>query len=61
MTNRQIESSRETRLWIGQIIVPAVTIVATALIAMPELRHAIGDKWWAMKESIRRKFTRKKS
>ena len=59
MTNRQIESSRETRLWIGQIIVPAVTIVATALIAMPELRRTIGDKWWSMKESIRNKFKKK--
>lgn len=28
MTRKQIDSMRETRLWIGQIVVPAVVLVA---------------------------------
>ena len=43
MTYKQIEASREARLWIGQVIVPAVTCVAT-LMAVPEVRHAVVDK-----------------
>ena len=31
MTYKQIEASREARLWISQVIIPAETIVGTAL------------------------------
>ena len=40
MTYKQIEASREARLWLGQIIVPALTFAATTL-AIPEVRQAI--------------------
>lgn len=31
MTYKQIEASREARLWIGQIIVPAASVVVATL------------------------------
>lgn len=37
MTYKQIEQAREIRLWIGQIIVPAIT-VATTMLTIPEVR-----------------------
>ena len=39
MTYKQIEASRELRLWIGQVLVPAGTL-AVALASIPEVRHA---------------------
>ena len=43
MTYKQIEASRELRLWIGQVIVPAVTM-AVALASIPEVRNAASTK-----------------
>ena len=43
MTYKQIEASREARLWIGQVIVPAATAVAIAM-ANPELRRKTAEK-----------------
>ena len=43
MTYKQIEASRELRLWIGQVIVPAVTM-AVALTSIPEVRNAASTK-----------------
>lgn len=39
MTYKQIEASRELRLWIGQVIVPAV-----ALASIPEVRNTASRK-----------------
>lgn len=58
MTYKQIEASREARLWIGQIIVPAVTFAATTL-AIPEVRQAIAMKAMSVKQSIEQKMKRK--
>lgn len=55
MTYKQIEASREARLWIGQIIVPAITLAATTL-AIPEVRQAVATKARSMKESLERKM-----
>ena len=55
MTYKQIEASREVRLWIGQIIVPAITLVATSM-AIPEVRQAIAAKAKSIKQSIENKF-----
>ena len=54
MTYKQIEAAREVRLWIGQIVVPAVT-TAAALMAVPEIRWAVTSKVKEMKQSIRDK------
>lgn len=43
MTYKQIEASRELRLWIGQVIVPAVTM-AVAVSSIPEVRQAVSTK-----------------
>lgn len=60
MTYKQIEASREARLWIGQIIVPALTFAATTL-AIPEVRQAIATKAVSVKQSIEQKIKRKGS
>lgn len=57
MTYKQIEASREARLWLGQIIVPALTFAATTL-AIPEVRQAIATKAMSVKQSIEQKMKR---
>lgn len=52
MTYKQIEASREARLWIGQIFVPAITLAATTL-TIPEVRQAIAAKAESIKRSIK--------
>ena len=57
MTYKQIEASREARLWIGQIVVPAaIGVVATLLIL--EGRQMAATKANSIKESILRKTKR---
>lgn len=51
MTWKRIETMREVRLWIGQIIVPAVTLMAASM-AIPEVREAVATKANQIKESI---------
>lgn len=55
MTYKQIETMREVRLWIGQIVVPVVTLAATAM-AIPEVRYAVAAKAKEVKYNIDRKF-----
>ena len=57
MTYKQIEASREERLWIGQIIVPAVTIAVSTL-AIPEVRQSVVAKAKDIKQNIKRKIKR---
>lgn len=58
MTYKQIEASREVRLWIGQIIVPAISIAVTTL-AIPEVRQAVATKAESIKQSIEWKMKRR--
>ena len=59
MTNNQkIETSREIRLWIGQIIVPTLTCVST-MILIPEVRQAVVTKTKEVKQSIKNKFQKR--
>ena len=55
MKHKHIEASREVRLWIGQIIVPAITLAATTM-AIPEVREAVAAKANKMKRNIENKF-----
>ncbi|WP_304643276.1 hypothetical protein [uncultured Parasutterella sp.] len=55
MTYKQIEASRELRLWIGQVIVPAVSVTAVVL-ANPDVRNAAKEKL----DNIKRKFQSRK-
>lgn len=58
MTYKQIEASREARLWIGQIFVPAISLAVTTL-AIPEVRQAIATKAESIKQSIEWKMKRR--
>lgn len=52
MTYKQIEASREIRLWIVQVIMPALTL---ALI-VPESRKVIVAKAKEVKDKIKNRF-----
>ena len=52
MTYKQIEASREARLWIGQILFPAMTLAVSTL-AIPEVRQAVASKAESIKNSIK--------
>lgn len=60
MTYRQIEASREARLWIGQIVIPVVT-AAISIGAIPEVREAIATKARCVKQNIEQKMKRRES
>lgn len=55
MTYKQIEASREARLWLTQVLLPAAGIAVAAL-SIPEVRTAAADKFIKTKETIREKF-----
>ena len=55
MTYKQIEASREARLWIGQVIIPAITVVGAAM-TVPEVRKAVIEKANNVKTAIKKKF-----
>lgn len=54
MTRKQIDQSREIRLWVGQIVIPAFTLVATAM-SIPEVRQKAMDKYHQVKQKITKK------
>ena len=58
MTRKQIEASRERRLWLGQIIIPTCTLVVTIL-TNRDLRNAIATKAGSVKTFIENKFGKK--
>jgi hypothetical protein len=55
MTYKQIEASREARLWLSQIIIPAAGVVV-GLMTIPEVRQATSEKYKDVKASIKKKF-----
>ena len=57
MTYKQIEASREVRLWIGQVIIPAIGVVAV-LMSNPQTKFMIINKTNKIKRSIKNKFTK---
>ena len=56
MTNRQIETSREIRLWIRDIIVPSIGVGATVLWLHPEIKDNIKSKIDEVKIKFNSKF-----
>lgn len=52
MTYKQIEASREARLWVTQIIVPTFLSVGM-LMSVPEIREAVKTKASEIKRKIR--------
>lgn len=57
MKYKTIEASRELRLWIGQVIVPAIT-AGIMIASNPNARNWAIDKFNGMKESVKQKFTK---
>lgn len=51
MTHKQIDACREARLWIGQLVIPAVSTVG-AMLVIPEVRQAIAAKANDIKDRI---------
>ena len=54
MTWKQIEASREARLWLSQIVLPAIGIT----MMVPEARTAVVEKAKEVKQSIKTAFTK---
>lgn len=55
MSYRRIEASREARLWLGQIVIPA-TSALMATLTIPEVRQAVAAKATQIKYSIESKM-----
>lgn len=55
MTYKQIEASREARLWIGQVIVPAI-IGAVTIASNPNARRFVEEKSKEVKEKVNHIF-----
>ena len=55
MTYRQIEASREARLWVTQIIVPTIFGIGMVM-SVPEIREPVKAKVSEIKEKIRTRF-----
>lgn len=53
MTYKQIEASREARLWITQVIVPTLAMTATVIATVPEIREAAVAKFENVKSRIK--------
>ena len=60
MSYKQIEASREARLWIGQVVVPIVTVIGAAM-AVPEVRQAVAEKANNVKTAIKKKFKKREA
>ena len=58
MTYKQIEASREMRLWIGQVIVPAAAAAIT-IASNPQTRNYISKKYNDVKSRIQKKFEKR--
>ena len=55
MTYKQIETSREIRLWLGQVVIPAI-LVATTAMTIPGVRHTVVGTIESVKRTIKTKF-----
>lgn len=56
MTWKQIETSREVRLWVTQIIVPVLGVATAVMVAVPEARKVAVEKFTETKNWIKCKF-----
>lgn len=56
MTWRQIETSREARLWITQVIVPVLGMATALVVAAPEAREVAVAKFTEAKNKIKVKL-----
>lgn len=59
MRHKNVETSREARLWISQVIIPVSGIIAVLL--NEEAKYKISKNVKKVKESIKRKFKKQGS
>lgn len=52
---KHIEASREARLWIGQVIIPGITILGSAML-IPEVRQRVKDTICEIKSNFKKKL-----
>lgn len=55
MTYKQIEASREARLWITQVVVPTLGIAAAVVVGVPEIRKVVVAKAGEIRRKIKSK------
>lgn len=53
MTYRQIEASREVRLWVTQVVIPVFGMGAALVATVPECREAVVGKAKDIKNKIK--------
>lgn len=58
MTYKQIEASREIRLWVTQVIVPAVGLAVGTVMLNPELKEKVTNKFEEIKNRVKYKTYR---
>ena len=58
MTYKQIEAAHETRMWIGQIIIPSV-MTGVALMQNPEINTRVKSKFNKMFRKTMKKYNSK--
>lgn len=54
MTRKKLDAMRECILWIGQIVVPGLTLAATTM-TIPEVREAVATKAKMVTQKLKRK------
>lgn len=54
MNYRQIETSREVRLWITQVIVPAVGMAVGTVILVPETKDLVAKTIVKVKDKFKK-------
>lgn len=50
---KHIEAAREARLWIGQVIIPSITILGSAML-IPEVRQRVKDTVHEIKSNFKK-------
>lgn len=58
MKRKTIDAARETRLWLGQIIVPMATAMVTVM-SIPEVRDVVALKAKTVKMNIEKTLKKK--
>lgn len=58
MTRKSLDTMREVRLWIGQIVVPGA-ILGASVMSIPEVRSAVASKAKEVKMNIDQKIKKK--
>ena len=56
MTWKQIETSREVRMWMKDLVLPAATTFVVLCCAFPDFKNAVKTKASDVKDKIKSKF-----